>query len=95
MTAFIIDGVWLAPSTPESIPMQQSTFNAEPRWIGSSTIRACFHCAHGIHDGAPRCWHPEVTRGAGPQPCESVREVGGACGPEAHKMQFKQGGGSP
>ena len=47
------------------------------------SLVACRHCVHGRHEGESRCWHPQVTRGVGVQPCAEVRSEVGICGPEA------------
>jgi hypothetical protein len=52
-------------------------------------LRACFHCAHARHEGAPRCWHPSLVRGRGPVPITEARDAGASCGPEAHLMEFR------
>lgn len=51
-------------------------------------LDACRNCVfnHAIRGDALNCWHPELTRGAGPIPCEEARGRAGGCGPEAMRL---------
>lgn len=70
--------------------------------IPTFPMRACNVCVHGTTasgistvrgvrtiETVSTCWHPDVTRGRGPQPCAETRANTGQCGLEARLLRIK------
>jgi hypothetical protein len=57
------------------------------RWNEALAYRCAPHCKHG-RDG--RCAHEEVAGRGKTVPLEEARSRGGACGPDAIRMEFKR-----
>lgn len=52
-------------------------------------LRACEICRHGrLHDGARVCTARAVAGSAAHVPVDDARRNHGACGPEAHHLDF-------
>lgn len=54
--------------------------------------RACLLCA--FSSGADkaetaRCWHPSITRGRGPVPCDEARADAMLCGPDIREWSSR------